>query len=135
MHRDRDPVLRVPTMRFAVGLRVLAFPVIVGCAGKGEGSGGELLPPDEASARVTDLLYGQNLIANPQVNTKMNEYVLAVSRDGVPVDSVMPNFHRWLTTWVQAHPDQALAARLEVHRWHPSARASSAPGRGTNGTR
>ncbi|HEX6369796.1 MAG TPA: hypothetical protein VF006_12830 [Longimicrobium sp.] len=73
-----------------------------------------MLPPAEASARVTELLYGQNLIADPQVNAKMNEYVLAVSRDGVPADAVMPEFHRWLAGWTRARPDRVAAARLEV---------------------
>lgn len=94
-------------------LRVLAFLAIVGCAGEGRKAGGEMLPPAEASARVTELLYGQNLIADPQVNAKMNGYVLAVSRDGVPADSVMPEFHRWLAAWARTHPERVAAARLE----------------------
>ena len=61
---------------------------------------------------MTELLYRRNLIADPQVNAKMNEYVLAVSRDGVAVDSVMPEFHRWLAAWARAHPDRVAAARL-----------------------
>lgn len=86
--------------------------VLAGCAGEAREAGRERLPPSEASARVTDLLYGRNLIADPQVNAKMNEYVLAVSRDGVPADSVMPEFHRWLAAWARDHPDRVAAARL-----------------------
>ncbi len=95
------------------GLGALVLLMLSACAGEGRGPIGEMLPPAEAAARVTKLLYGQNLIADPQVNEKMNEYVLAVSRDGVPADSVMPEFHRWLVAWVRAHPDRAAAARLE----------------------
>lgn len=94
-------------------LPVLALLAIAGCVGEGREAGGETLPPAEAAARVTELLYGQNLVADSQVNAKMNEYVLAVSRDGVPADSVMPEFHRWLAAWVRAHPDRVAAARLE----------------------
>jgi hypothetical protein len=70
------------------------------------------LDPAEASAQVSVLLYQQGLVSDPEVNAKMNEYVLAVSRDGVPVDSVMPEFHHWLEAWARAHPDRAAAARL-----------------------
>lgn len=100
-------------MRCRAGLRVLGVLVLAGCAREGRKTGEEALPPAEASARVTELLYGQNLVADPQVNAKMNEYVLAVSRDGVPADSVMPEFHRWLAAWARAHPDRVAAARLE----------------------
>lgn len=90
-----------------------ACAALCGCAGEGRGGGAELLPPAEASARVSELLYGRNLIVDPQVNAKMNEYVLAVSRDGVPADSVMPEFHRWLAAWARAHPDRVASARLQ----------------------
>ena len=90
-----------------------ACAVLCGCAGEGRDADAELLPPAGALARVSELLYGRNLIADPQVNAKMNEYVLAVSRDGVPADSVMPEFHRWLAGWVRAHPDRVAAARLQ----------------------
>lgn len=104
----------MPRMRRRHGvLRVLALLVLAGCAGEEREAGGETLPPAEASARVTELLYGRNLIADPQVNAKMNEYVLAVSRDGVPADSVIPEFYRWLAAWARAHPDRAAAARLK----------------------
>jgi hypothetical protein len=94
-------------------LGVLGALMISACAGEASGRGGEMLPPAEASVRVSEMLYGQNLISDPQVNAKMNEYVLAVSRDGVPADSVMPEFHRWLVEWVRVHPDLVDAARLE----------------------
>lgn len=110
-------------MRYRTALCVLGLVVAAGCAGEGRKAGGETLPPAEASARVTELLYGQNLVADPQVNAKMNEYVLAVSRDRVPLDSVMPEFHRWLVEWAHTHPGRAQAARLEpvwssMHRAH-----------------
>ena len=93
-------------------LGVLGALVVSSCAGEGSARDGDILPPAEASARVSELLYRQNLIADPQVNAEMNEYVLAVSRDGVSVDSVMPEFHRWLAAWARAHPDRVAAARL-----------------------
>jgi hypothetical protein len=91
----------------AVGILVLAA-----CGQGGEGDG-RVLPPAEASARVSELLYGLNLISDRQVNAKMNEYVLALSRDGIPADSVMPEFHRWLEDWARAHPERVASARLE----------------------
>lgn len=94
-------------------LSVLGALMISACAGEASGRDGEMLPPGEASARVSEMLYGQNLISDSQVNAKMNEYVLAVSRDGVPADSVMPEFHRWLVEWVRVHPNLVEAARLE----------------------
>lgn len=70
------------------------------------------IDPAAASARVSVLLYQQGLVSDPEVNAKMNEYVLAVSRDGVSVDSVMPEFRHWLEAWAQAHPDRVATARL-----------------------
>jgi hypothetical protein len=72
----------------------------------------ERLTPAEASARVSELLYGQNLISDPQVNQKMNEYVLAVSRDGIPADSVLSAFHLWLTEWARANPGRVAQLRI-----------------------
>lgn len=94
-------------------LRMLACVAMGGCAGEDRRSGAEMLTPAEAAARVTGLLYGRNLVADSQINAKMNEYVLAVSRDGVPADSIMPEFHRWLAAWARTHADRAAAARLE----------------------
>lgn len=73
---------------------------------------GQALASAEASARVSELLYDRGLIADAEVNRKMNEYVLAMSRDGFPPDSVMPAFARWLEAWARANPDRAAAARL-----------------------
>jgi hypothetical protein len=62
--------------------------------------------------QVSELLYGRNLIADPEVNARMNEYVLQVSRDGRSADSVIPEFHEWLAAWARDHPDRVAAARL-----------------------
>lgn len=104
----------IVTLRRVV--RAAVCLVLCGCSGEGRGGQAELLPPADASARVSELLYGQNLIADPQVNAKMNEYVLAVSRDGVPADSVMTEFHRWLVKWARTYPDRVAAARLQPGR-------------------
>lgn len=96
------------------GVRLAACLVLTGCGAEGRTGEDELLAPADASAAVSELLYGRNLVADPQVNAKMNEYVLAVSRDGAPADSVMPEFHRWLAGWARAHPDRVAAARLEA---------------------
>lgn len=112
MRRGRDPGLTVPKIRWGIGVRALGLLVLTGCGGEGGDQRGGTLTPAEASARVSELLYGQNLVADPEVNAKMNEYVLAVSRDGVAVDSVMPGFHRWLAAWARTHPDRVAAARL-----------------------
>ena len=60
------------------------------------GARGERLDPAAASARVPVLLYQQGLVSDPEVNAKTNEYVLAVSLAGVPVDPVIAEFDRWL---------------------------------------
>jgi hypothetical protein len=93
-------------------LALLACLALAACGADAKREDDRLLAPAEASARVSELLYGRNLIADPEVNARMNEYVLAVSRDGVPADSVMPEFHRWLARWARAHPDRVAAARL-----------------------
>lgn len=98
------------------GVRLAACLVLTGCAAEGPTGEDELLAPADASARVSELLYGRNLVADPQVNAKMNEYILAVSRDGIHIDSVMPEFHRWLSDWARAHPERVAAARLEPSR-------------------
>jgi hypothetical protein len=89
---------------------VLLVLVLAGC-----GPADDRAAAEEASARLSELLYSQNLVGDPEVNAKMNEHVLAVSRDGAPADSVMADFHRWLARWVRANPDRAAAARLGAH--------------------
>ena len=70
-----------------------------------------LLPPDEAAAAISELLYRQNLIADAEVNARANEYILAVTRDRRSADSIMPEFHRWLADWARDHPKRAAEAR------------------------
>jgi hypothetical protein len=74
--------------------------------------GAARLAPEEASTRVSELLYNQNPIVDPEVNPKVNEYVLAVCRDGVSADSVMPKLYQWLAIWARTHPDRVASARL-----------------------
>jgi hypothetical protein len=64
------------------------------------------------SVEVSKILYERNLISEPEVNRKMNEAVLRITKDGASPDSVMPNFLNWLEDWIDAHPAQAEAARL-----------------------
>jgi hypothetical protein len=64
-----------------------------------------------ASDEVSRLLYERNMIADPEVHARMNAAVLAVSRDGVPTDSVMVDFNHWLVRWAREHPDRVEAAR------------------------
>lgn len=89
---------------------VLAGAFAAGAACDGRGTEPELLAPAAASAAVSEMLYEKNLISDPLVGAKMNEYVLRVSRDGVPADSVMPELHRWLARWAAEHPDRVAAA-------------------------
>jgi hypothetical protein len=89
---------------------VLAGAFAAGAACDGPAREPGLLSPAAASAAVSEMLYEKNLISDPMVGAKMNEYVLRVSRDGVPVDSVMPQFHRWLARWASEHPDRVAAA-------------------------
>lgn len=91
-------------------LLVLAGAFTAGAACDAPGTETELLPPAAASAAVSEMLYEKNLISDPLVGAKMNEYVLRVSRDGVPADSVLPQFHRWLARWAAEHPDRVAAA-------------------------
>jgi hypothetical protein len=92
---------------------LMIVAVLTASACRGEASRREpvLLPPVEAAVAVSDLLYRQNLIVDPEVNERMNRYVLQVSRDGQPTDSVMPRFHRWLVEWAAQHPDRVALAR------------------------
>jgi hypothetical protein len=74
--------------------------------------GRPLLPPAEASAKVDQMLYRENLIRDPQVSERAREAILRVTRDPAARDSVMPAFHRWLEDWAATHPVQAKSARL-----------------------
>jgi hypothetical protein len=64
-----------------------------------------------ASAGVSRYLYELNLLSDPEVNAKNNEYVLAVTRDHVDPGVVLPEFYAWLTRWADEHPDRVQAAR------------------------
>lgn len=112
------------------GFRVWSVLLVVAasaCGGRESGvSEVRLLPPAEASRQVSDLLYGANLISDPDVNARMNHYVLQVSRDGRSSDSVMPEFHRWLASWAAQHPDRVSAARV-AGRPAPASTASPRP--------
>jgi hypothetical protein len=104
--------------------RIAAFVALAGCGAQDaqEGSKGNhapagadhrrLVSPLRASVEVPKMLYERNLISVPEVNRKMNEAVLEISREGASPDSVMPRFFRWLEDWAAAHPDQVEAARL-----------------------
>jgi hypothetical protein len=83
------------------------------------GSTDRRVTPEEASAEVSMLLYERNLIADPEVHARMNECVLAVSRDGVPIDSAMRDFHNWLQEWADEHPDRLEAARSAARPYKP----------------
>ena len=91
------------------GWRLFAL-VVLSCVACGRNDR-DLLPPAEAAAAISELLYRQNLIADAEVNTRANEYVLEVTRDGTSADSVMPEFHRWLADWAREHPKRAAEAR------------------------
>jgi hypothetical protein len=71
-----------------------------------------LATPEQAVIGVRKLLYEQNLIRDPEVNRKMKEAVLRITRDGAPSDSVMPDLYRWLEDWTATHPAEIEAARL-----------------------
>lgn len=74
--------------------------------------GGAHRSPDAVTIGIRRLLYEQNLIRDPEVNRKMNEAVLRITRDGASSDSVMPDLYRWLQEWATTHPAQVEAARL-----------------------
>lgn len=67
---------------------------------------------EERTARVGELLYVQNLIADSTVSAKMMAYSTAVDGRGVPADSVLPELHAWLEAWAAAHPEAVARARL-----------------------
>lgn len=73
----------------------------------------------ERAARVGELLYVQNLIADPAVGAKMMAYSTAVDGRGVPADSVLPELHAWLEAWAAAHPESAARARLMPRTYLP----------------
>jgi hypothetical protein len=75
-----------------------------------------------ASAELSHILYERNLISNPEVNKKMNEAVLRITRDRAVPDSVIPEFLVWLKEWVSTHPAQVEAARLAGGPYTPEAR-------------
>lgn len=100
---------------------VIAFTLVAGCQagegrqssnGKSTGTGRPHLPLAEASVKVDQMLYRENLIQDPEVNEEAKKAVLRVTRDPTARDSVMPAFHRWLEDWAATHPSQAKAARL-----------------------
>jgi hypothetical protein len=72
----------------------------------------EGLGREERTARVGELLYVQNLIADSTVSAKMMAYSTAVDGRGVPADSVLPELHAWLEAWAAAHPESVARARL-----------------------
>ena len=82
-----------------------------------------LLPASKASAEVSRMLYERNLISNPEVNRRMNQTVLQISRDGAAPDSVMPVFFHWLENWASTHPTEVEAARLVGGAYTLEARA------------
>lgn len=67
---------------------------------------------EERTARVGELLYVQNLIADSTVSAKMMAYSTAVDGHGVPADSVLPELHAWLEAWAAGHPEAVARARL-----------------------
>lgn len=79
------------------------------------------LRPAQASRAISEMLYEENLISDPEVNHKMNEYVLAVSRDGTRVEVVLPEFHHWLEEWVRRNPDRVAAAKALPRQPRPGA--------------
>jgi hypothetical protein len=99
---------RSATVRIC-GWRFFAL-VVLSCVACGRNDR-DLLPPAEAAAAISELLYRQNLIADAEVNARANEYVLAVTRDRKSADSIMPEFHRWLADWARDHPERAADAR------------------------
>lgn len=74
---------------------------------------------EERTARVGELLYVQNLIADPTVSAKMMAYSTAVDGRGVPADSVLPELHAWLEAWAAAHPESVARARLMPRTYLP----------------
>jgi hypothetical protein len=87
-------------------LACLGLAAVLGCGREPAGDGAE------AAGRVGHLLYEQNLISDPEVNAKLMDYAGEVGGEGIPADSVLPELHRWLESWVAAHPGRVARARL-----------------------
>lgn len=85
----------------------LMLVLLAACA-RGE----DAVEPEAAAARVGQLLYEENLIADPEVNERVGQYIAAVDRDGAPPDSVLPELHAWLEEWAARHPERAARARM-----------------------
>lgn len=84
--------------------------LLAGCTGERPTSTTDA--PDGGAARVGQRLYEENLIADPAVNARIGEAVVAVDRDGAHPDSVLSEVHGWLERWVAANPDRAARAHL-----------------------
>jgi len=106
---------------------VVVLSLLVGCQEEGgrQNSSGKstdaaigqpLLPAAEASAKVDQMLYRENLIRDREVSHRAKEAILRVTRVPSARDSVMPAFHRWLEDWAATHPAQAKAARVAGNR-------------------
>ena len=79
----------------------------------------EELGQGERAARVGELLYVQNLIADSAVSAKMMAYSTAANSRGVAADSVLPELHAWLEAWAAAHPESVARARLMPRTYLP----------------
>jgi hypothetical protein len=90
---------------------------------------------EAVSEAVSTLLYERNLIVDPEVHARMNEYILSASRDRIPADTVLVQFHTWLLGWVRDHPDRVEAARVAGGPSHPREVPSSNPSSRTWGCR
>jgi hypothetical protein len=108
-----------PSLRGAFAFTLV---LLAACA-RGE----DAVEPEAAAARVGQLLYGENLIADPEVNERVGRYIAAVDRDGAPPDSVLPELHAWLVEWAARHPERAARAGMMPRASQP---AVPAPGRG-----
>jgi hypothetical protein len=65
-----------------------------------------------APTRVGELLYAENLIADPEVSAKMAEFVVRIDSAGALPESVLPEVQAWLEAWTAAHPERAARARM-----------------------
>ena len=93
--------------------RRLIVPVLlVLAAGACRREQGRGLPRSAAAARVGELLYGANLIADPEVGDQVRHYIIDVDRDHASSDSVLRELQPWLEEWARRHPDRAARARM-----------------------